>query len=60
MYVRERLRVYATWLVGFLIGLAGFLIIILSTAKVNYLMYGWQYPRKSHKAHYDKIFQVIG
>jgi hypothetical protein len=46
MYVRERLRVYATWLVGFLIGLAGFLIIILSAAKVHYLVYGWQWiPR---------------
>ena len=46
MYVKERLRVYATWLVGVLIGLAGFLIIILSVAKVNYLAYGWQWiPR---------------
>jgi hypothetical protein len=46
MYVGERLRVYATWLVGFLIGLAGFLIIILSVANVNYLAYDWQWiPR---------------
>jgi hypothetical protein len=46
MYVGERLRVYATWLVGVLIGLAGFLIIILSVAKVDYSAYGWQWiPR---------------
>ena len=36
MYVKERLRVYATWLVGVLIGLTGLLIIIMSIAKVNY------------------------
>lgn len=46
MYVRERLRVYTTWLVGFLIWLAGSLIIILSAAKVNYLAYRWAWiPR---------------
>jgi hypothetical protein len=46
MYVRGRLRVYATWLVGALIGLTGVLIIILSAAKVLYLTYGWQWmPR---------------
>ena len=34
------------WLVGVLIGLAGFLIIILSVAKMNYLAYRWQWiPR---------------
>src|SRR5262245_33963275 len=36
MYVKERLRVYTTWLVGVLIGLTGLLIIIMSIAKVNY------------------------
>jgi hypothetical protein len=37
MYVGERLRVYATWLVGFLIWLVGSFIIILSAAKANYV-----------------------
>jgi len=46
MYVRGRLRVYATWLVSALIGLTGVLIIILSAANVLYLTYGWQWiPR---------------
>ena len=47
MYVRERLRVYATWLVGALIGLTGILIIVLSVANVLYLTNGWQWiPRQ--------------
>jgi hypothetical protein len=36
MYVKERLRVYATWLVGAFILLSGSIILILSVAKVNY------------------------
>jgi hypothetical protein len=43
MYVQERLRVGATWLVAVLIGLTGLVIIILSLAKADYYRTGSQW-----------------
>jgi hypothetical protein len=60
MYVRERLRVYATWLVGVVIGLTGLLIIILSVLNVNYLTYRWQWiPRLLRAIFPDSILDWL-